>query len=393
MRPRILCLSLFFVACAPAATPPAKEPAPPTAPPPSAATTGTKLSAGRDFTCAVASDGRARCWGRNHLGQLGNGTRGDPSSTPTGVADLTDVVSIGAGGAHACALQSSGRVTCWGWNETAADEQHGVRTFPAEIGKGARTLVVGGRHDCIVTTEGAAKCMGWGSDGQLGTGNDRASAEPQPVAGLDHGVATISAGEAHSCAVLEGGKLVCWGSAKTGRLGNGSSQLYASSSLPVDVVNMKSGVATVAAGGERTCALSTAGAVQCWGRWKPGRRLSDADPAEATATPLEVAGLATNVRALAVGQSHACAIVGSGSVKCWGWNERGQLGNGATTDAETPVDVRGLDDAIAISAGYLHTCAVRRTGAIVCWGSNAFGQLGDGTTKDSTVPVSVLEPK
>lgn len=349
-----------------------------------------QITAGRGFSCAVTGEGRVRCWGRNHLGQLGNGTRSDAESKPTFVADLKQAVSVGAGSTHACALEKSGRVACWGWSEASGDEQHGVRVFPATvIEKGARALTVGARHDCVVTTDGAARCMGWGSDGQLGAGNTSNSLDAVAVAGLDRDVALVSAGEAHSCAILAAGKLVCWGSGRFGRLGNGASQTYTGSSVPVDVVGMKTGIASVAAGGDRTCALSTAGAVTCWGRWKPGRPLSDSQPSELAATPMEVPGVTKGVTSIAVGQAHACALFGSGAVKCWGWNERGQLGNGALVDSETPVDVRGVDDAIAIAAGDLHTCAVRRSGAIACWGDNGFGQLGNGTTTDSPTAVAV----
>ena len=384
-------LTLLAVACTPSPAVPPQGPPPPQAPPATTAGAGSLIAAGRNFSCAVMTDGHAHCWGKNDLGQLGIGTRGDPVTKPMNIADLTDLVSIGAGTNHACALSRTGRVACWGWSEASGDEQHGVRVFPAEVvASGARSLSVGGRHDCIVTNDGAARCMGWGADGQLGNGEPKPSLTAVGVAGLDKGILAISAGEAHTCAVGEGGKLSCWGSARYGRLGNGASQTFAGSLIPVDVVNMKTGVASVAAGGDRTCALTTAGGVQCWGRWKPGRPLSDSQASELAATPMEVQGLSRGVTAITVGQAHACALFGSGAIKCWGWNERGQLGNGSTTDSEVPVDVQGISDAVAISAGYLHTCAMRRNGSFACWGDNGFGQLGNGTTKDSSTPVAVL---
>ncbi len=378
-------------ACTPAATQPPSAPPPPQAPV-LAATSGARIAAGRGVTCAVTEDGRVRCWGRNDLSQLGTGSRSDFQNKPALVADLTDVVSVGVGLAQACALTKGGRVACWGKNETAGDEQHAVRGFPATVvERDAKLLTVGGRHACIVTTAGAAQCFGWGSDGQLGTGTPNSTSDAKAVAGLGAGVLLLSAGEEHTCGVTQGGKLQCWGSARYGRLGNGSSQTYAGSLFPIDVVGMKADVASVAAGGDRTCALSSKGAVTCWGRWKPGRPLSDAQPTEITATPLEIAGLERGVDAITVGHAHACALMHGGNVKCWGWNERGQLGNGAVADSETPVDVRGLGDAVAIAAGDLHTCALRRSGAVSCWGDNGFGQLGDGTTKDSPTPVETKD--
>jgi alpha-tubulin suppressor-like RCC1 family protein len=390
MRTVLLSGLVVLLACTPAAAPPPVAPPPPSPNAAAAATSGARIAAGRGFTCAVNDGGRVRCWGKNDLSQLGNGTRTEVESKPSFVADLTDVVSVGAGQTHACALTRSGRVACWGKNETAGDEQHAVRSFPATVvEKDARALAVGGRHDCVVTTGGSALCMGWGSDGQLGNGAASSSATATAVAGLDHGVLALSAGDAHTCAITGDGKLACWGSARSGRLGNGASQTYAAALSPVDVVNMKTNVASVAAGGDRTCALSRTGAVTCWGRWKPGRPLSDAQPSEITATPLEVAGLDHGVDAIVVGQAHACALLRGGAVACWGWNERGQLGNGKLDDSETPVEVRGIGDAVALAAGDLHTCALRRGGAISCWGDGGFGQLGNGATKDSSTPVDV----
>src|SRR5512139_1574723 len=114
-----LVFAVLVLACTPASSTPPAAPPLPNSPPPPTAVAGMKVTAGKGFSCAVAADGRARCWGRNHLGQLGNGTRADTQSKPTYVADLTDVVSVGAGSNHACALQKSGRVACWGWSEAS----------------------------------------------------------------------------------------------------------------------------------------------------------------------------------------------------------------------------------------------------------------------------------
>src|SRR5690606_24544210 len=101
---------------------------------------------------------------------------------------------------------------------------------------------------------------------------------------------------------------------------------------------------------------------------------------------------------IAAGGGHTCALRGNGRVICWGQNKYGELGDGTTGDSTKPVEVSGLDDAVAVSAGDYdvsdnyggsHTCALREGGKVSCWGRNDYGQLGDGSNDDSLEPVEV----
>lgn len=178
----------------------------------------------------------------------------------------------------------------------------------------------------------------------------------------------------------------CWGDNSNGQLGNGTTT---SSLSPVNVTGLSSGVSSIAAGDNQTCALTTSGAVKCWGNNLNGQ-LGNGSNVQAT-TPTDVTGLSGGVIAIAAGDNHTCAALASGTVRCWGWGTSGQLGNNANTSSPVPVDVQGLPGgttAVALSAGYRHSCAVLSNGSARCWGRNNEGQLGSGNNTTSRVAVT-----
>jgi alpha-tubulin suppressor-like RCC1 family protein len=273
-----------------------------------------------------------------------------------------------------------------------------VASYKTKSGQQAYTLVIAGQpldvtqisagysHTCVITTAGAAMCWGSNTSGQLGNGTTVASPVPVPVTGLSTGVASISAGYVYTCALTTSGAVKCWGSNSTGQLGNGGTT-YSSSSVPVNVTGLSTGVSSISAGIYHACALAS-GAAKCWGSNQYGQ-LGNGSTTDSN-VPVGVSGLTTGVSQLKAGYYHSCGVTSSGGAKCWGYNNYGQLGNSGTTSSNIPVDVTGLTSGVAsVSPGYYQSCAVTSAGGAKCWGNNAFGQLGNASTTNSNAPANV----
>ena len=359
----------------------------------------TAVSAGAAHTCVALADGSVSCWGSNGFGQVGSGsTAGGSFGTPIAVSAIAMVTAVAAGGAHTCAALSDGTVECWGANDigqlgngrNTGPESCGVAmmdpcsTTPVLAGGiGTAMVTAGGAHTCALFTDGTVSC--WGANG---------SSTPAVLSAIP-GATSISAGAAHTCVVVSDGTLRCWGQNSVGQLGNGTT---ASSAVPVAVSGITSATA-VSVGGSQSCALLADGTVRCWGFAATGAlgngsstgpqtcKINDMTDAACSTTPVAVSGIMTAV-AISVGGAHACAALSDGTVRCWGQNSDGQLGNGTNSGPElcqqivacstTPVASGGVATAATVSAGAAHTCALLDTGSLLCWGHNGFGQLGTG---------------
>jgi len=240
----------------------------------------------------------------------------------------------------------------------------------------------GGYHTCVLMTDQSVRCFGENNWGQLGNGGFANASTPVTASGLTTAV-SAGAGIEHSCALLADGTVRCWGTNFVGQLGNGT--IGGGSAIPTTVQNL-SAVAALAAGGFHNCAILSDRTVQCWGRNQDGQ-LGNGNNTTDSGTPQPVSGL-SGVAALAGGGYHTCAILTDATVRCWGRNDRGQVGDGTTSSRSTPVAVTGMTNAIQISGGLYHTCALLADGTVQCWGQNDSGQIGN-TMVFSSVPVTV----
>jgi Regulator of chromosome condensation (RCC1) repeat/IPT/TIG domain len=230
--------------------------------------------------------------------------------------------------------------------------------------------------------------VSWGEneEGQLGTGDHEESYVPLAVKGLT-GVVAISAGSEHSLALLSNGTVMSWGGNEEGQLGIGGTSAH---DAPVQVKGL-TGVRAISAGGDFSLALTSDGTVRAWGGDAYGQ-LGVAPPEEGfSPMPLQVGGL-TGVGAISAGADHALAMLGNGTVMAWGEDSAGELGNGTIKSSEeVPVQVQGISSAVSVSAGNGDSAALLADGSVRAWGINKFGTLGDGTSGTfSDVPVAVL---
>ncbi len=385
------------------------------------------FDAGRNHTCAVLAGASVRCWGFSREGQLGYGnmaTIGD-DETPgaAGPVDLgfgRTAASISAGHFHTCASLDGGSVRCWGYGlngrlghqspDNVGDNETPGSVPPVDLGSGRTALAIsaGGTHSCALLNGGDVRCWGYGAYGALGYGgepNDPTVPGPPDIGdnetpgsvgpvnfGPGRTAVAIAAGGFHTCALLDDGTVRCFGWAENGQLGYGNVDRVADPSIlpPVKLGAGRTAVA-ISAGEIHTCALLDDGSVRCWGgrfegRLGQGNEVTIGDDETPDTVPPVNLGAGRTAVAISAGDRHTCALLDGGDVRCWGAAYAGQLGYGNTTnvgddempDSAGPVDLGlGLGrSALALSAGGQHTCARLNDAGLSCWGYGGNGRLG-----------------
>jgi alpha-tubulin suppressor-like RCC1 family protein len=321
-----------------------------------------QLALGTIAACALLEDGTVACYGGGIVGTLGHGAEHpEVDPVPKRVANMKNVAKVFGGGYSMCAVLTDRTVTCWGADQSL--NPYGARpgdVFTVEGLSNVVELAVATSHTCALVEGGDVHCFGSNYFGELGDGTTDNSKKAVKVKGIS-GAKAIATGAEMSCAVLANGSISCWGMNDMGQLGQGNGDKLIHPD-PVTVPGLAAPAKSVAASSVSgaVCALLENGATKCWGEKLAG----------APAT--------TGGAALAVGWNHACALDGAGAVSCWGTNTKGQLGNGSNAAAAAATNAAGISGAMSLATGGNSSCSVFADGSFACWGDDSRGQLGAG---------------
>lgn len=353
------------------------------------ASVSPQVSGGGSHSLALKSDGTVWAWGWNSNGQLGDDSYAN-RMTPVQVSGLSGIIAISSGSEHSIALKSDGTVWTWGWNENG---QMGDGTYannrssPIQVSglTGAIAIAGGHKHTIALKSDGTVWAWGYNGVGQLGDGSHDSRNTPVQVSKLKD-VTAIATGRYHTIALKSDGTVWAWGWNDYGQLGDGT---YVSRSTPVEVSAFID-VAAIAAGDDHTIALKSDGTVWTWGENLYGQLADDMNKYTKRNTPAQVNGL-DDIVAIDGGMYHTIVLKSDGTVWTWGYNSYGQLGR-VTVDADSriiPGQVNSLSNITAIAAGGVHNLALKSNGTIWAWGYNRNGELGSGTPGSGEYPVQV----
>lgn len=346
------------------------------------------IASGADHNCVVRQDGTVWCWGSNKYGQLGFGEIGPGVSIPTQVPGIFNAVAVGLGDAHSCVLTAEQTVWCWGGNNfgqvgSAQIDANAIVARPQQVVGVANAvqLRVGGNHNCVLTVDADALCWGDNFNGQLGNPvlNEQVRHDPIRVAGITRFV-SLSAGGAHTCGLLQDGDVLCWGWNQYGQVGNGTGGVARDVLTPAPVITLQD-VNSVAVSTSHACAGIQTNTVTCWGDNSIGQLGTGLFGDVATLTTPQRVGLVVAGLATTVGANHACALLSSTELACWGSNEYGQIGNGfagSISNTAVPNFVAGLIGVSDFASGGNANCAIV-SGEVYCWGDNQYAQIGQPT--------------
>ncbi len=338
---------------------------------------------GLSSSYALKADGTVMVWGNNGSGELGLGNYAQ-QTTPQPNVGLSNVRALVAGYYHAFAMLNDGTVKGWGYNWyselglSGGGEFTTVQPIPAL--SNVVTLAGGAHHSLALLSNGTVKAWGSNHVGQLGLGHTVNQTLPQLIPGLTNVIA-LAAGEDLSIALMADGTVKAWGQNDYSQLGLGHNLTQ---STP-QVIPGLSGVTAVATLIKHCVALLADGTVMAWGMNTAGQ-LGLGYSSAFQGTPQAIPGL-SNVTHLATGYEHTYALLSDGTVKSWGGNSEGQLGNAGPSYGQfLPQTIPGLSSVAAIDTGAAHILALLSNGDVKSWGRNGYGQLGLGNNLWQSTP-------
>ncbi len=370
------------------------------------------LEAGWKHTCALFEHGEVRCWGQNQYGQLGlahTSNIGDdelPADSPP-IRLGGPVVQLAVGDLHNCAIFANGDVRCWGEGREGklgygnvnniGDDEHPEDLPPVPLGAKAIQIQAGSRSSCALLDDNTVRCWGFAGHGALGGASsanigDDEPASSGPLVSLGGPVKAIYSGGHNTCAHMQSGDLMCWGANDYGQTGHGSTQDLGDDETPVSwgPVDVGGPIQAIFKAEQHTCVLLPGDTMRCWGAGNEGRlgygntdAIGD-DELPSSAPLVDVGGPVLTAN----GGAHSCVVTTDSVVRCWGWNDSGQLGLGHTQTMSgipaniAPVDVGGDGRVVLLAPGNYHSCILTDAAEVRCWGRGLDGRLGHGNTDD-----------
>lgn len=354
---------------------------------PAALLAPTSIASTATYSCAINLGGTVSCWGTMALEGI---TAADTSPVPTTPVDgIVGATAIDAGINTACAVVAGGSVSCWGGPQYGSGDPTVALAYDTGV-TGATAVAVGAEHACAIVAGGSVVCWGYGGDGELGVAlpqGTSASYTPVTVPGVT-GATAIAAGDYHTCVLLAGGTVTCWGENVDGEIGLPAGT---ASSGPVAVAGI-TGASAISAHDRASCAL-VAGTVRCWGTgYVVDRTLPPGVAAPGGDHPMvfettKAVGLSSN-------DDFACVVLRGGAVQCTGFLP--EMADGPAIETERNRNpVPGLAGVTAVAAGTEHVCVRSSDLTVRCWGMNNYGQLGSGVPVDDQAaydPVVITLP-
>ena len=308
-------------------------------------------------------------------------------------------VSLGLGQSHSCAILDDSSLKCWGYGSSGqlgtGSTTHQYTPQPIFLGnlRSAKYVDAGTSHTCVILDDNSTKCWGQSYYGAVGTGTSTYSNIPSPqIVGLGIGrtARTIALSAYNSCAVLDDFSVKCWGQNSMDFLGIGTTSNLLSPELLFN--SAVQDTQEISTGERHTCTIDDENALQCWGSNTYGE-LGTGSTATKVYTPQSVVfGNGRTVDDVSLGEHFTCAILDDSSLKCWGYNQYGQLGIGTssgTNSAPQSVNLGSGRTASSVALGQSHTCAILDDGSLKCWGFGSYGQLGLGNSISHYTPQSV----
>ncbi|MEX1363951.1 MAG: hypothetical protein AB1Z98_12545 [Nannocystaceae bacterium] len=366
--------------------------------------------AGDEHVCALLHTGEIKCWGNHTSGRLGYPGLGEDLGDTEVPADF-GVVDVGApveqmalGGNFTCMLLAGDGVVCWGDGQhgrlgQGSEDDLGIAEAPSAIPLVSLSgtpiqIAAGAEHACAVFASGDLSCWGRNDHGQVGVpgfaavGDDELPSDvPNVIVGPN--VLPGAAGPHHTCALLGGGDVRCWGRNDVGQLGDPTSTADIGDNedpATAPLVLLSGEAVLIAARFDHTCVAYATGEIQCWGDGASGKLgYGDTNVVgdDEDVGTLPAIDLGFDPSHFGMGEDHTCVRLDPAlTMRCWGEGDNGRLGYGNTMDlfapGMDPVDLSTPAGPASVTAGREFSCSRTAGSQLKCWGRNNRGQLGLG---------------